>query len=229
MAHDTTLPLEHPAAKAWRQLRATRVRSERIELVRNRARSTVYRLEGAGPAGAAVIAKRSRRAQALIERTLYEQVVPLLPMPSLAYYGFVDEAEGEFAWLFIGCAGDEPYMSTSSEHTALAARWLSLLHTVGGTVAAAALLPDRGPGYFHEHLASAQRNLVLHLDNPVFSAEDRAVLEAVIGQCEALACHWSEVEQQCKALPTTLVHGDFAPKNMRVRNGQAGLVLDLFD
>src|SRR5690349_876193 len=138
------MALEDLAATAWSQLHLTRVGAERIEVLKKRPRSTVYRLDGAGPGGVAVIAKRSRRLQAVTERILYEQVLRALPVPSLAYYGFVDEPGGEFAWLFIGCAGGRPYSAAVQEHTTLAARWLSLLHTAGAAIAAATRLPDRG-------------------------------------------------------------------------------------
>ena len=223
------MAIEDLAATAWSQLQLTRIGAERIQVLKKGSRSTVYRLEGAGPGGVPVIAKRSRRAQALIERVLYEQVLRALPMASLAYYGFVDEPIGEFAWLFIGCADGQPYSAAIREHTELAARWLSLLHTAGAAMAIAARLPDRGPGYYREHLASAQRNLRLHLGNPAFTDADVAVLETILKQCEVLACHWGEVERQCEEVPRTLVHGDFAPKNMRVRSEHADCVLEPFD
>jgi hypothetical protein len=221
--------LEHPAARAWSQVQPTRISIAHIQLVRKRARSTVYRLEGAGPNGVSVIAKRSRRAHARIERILYQHVIPLLPMPSLTYYGFFDETDGDFAWLFIGCSEGEPFATTSPEHRALAARWLSLLHSAGASLAAVGLLPERGPGYFYTHLVSAQRNLAVHYNNAALSPCDRGVLAAVLGQCEALARHWKDVELKSTALPMTLVHGDFAPKNMRVRNDRKEMVLEPYD
>ena len=217
------------AAMAWSQLQLTQIGSERIQVLQKRPRSTVYRLDGAGPGGVPVIAKRCGRAQAHVERILYEQVLRALPMPSLAYYGFIDEPTGDFAWLFIGCAGGQPYRVSLPEHTALAARWLAVLHRTGGAMDLAGALPDRGPTYYREHLAAARLNLQLHLHNPVFTDADVAVLVDILKQCEALADHWREVERQCEAMPRTLVHGDFAAKNMRVRNGPADLVLEPFD
>src|SRR5437667_10889995 len=63
----------HPAVRAWGQLHPD---SEplRIEPLRVGRRRKVYRLQGAGPDGSAVIAKRSRKADALIERTVYEEI-----------------------------------------------------------------------------------------------------------------------------------------------------------
>src|SRR2546422_4429161 len=47
--------------------------------------SDLYRIVGAGWDGTAVIAKRSRKADALIERTVYEEIFPRLTVPSLRY------------------------------------------------------------------------------------------------------------------------------------------------
>src|SRR4051794_21792084 len=86
---------EQPAVKAWRALRPGRGDPERVDLLRGRHtkawKRTVYRLAGAGPGGAAVIAKRCRTEVAVLERTIYEEVLPHLPAPALRYYGFVEE------------------------------------------------------------------------------------------------------------------------------------------
>jgi hypothetical protein len=44
-----------------------------------------------------------------------------------------------------------------------------------------------------------------------------------------VAAHGSEVERVCERAPRTLIHGDFAPKNMRVRSGPEGIALLPFD
>src|SRR5947208_11232788 len=101
--------LEHPAARAWRELRPGRDTPGRIETLHGRQskawKRTVYRLAGVGPAGSAVIAKRCLAAQAAPERTLYEEVLPHLPVPVLRYYGFLGEPDGHFCWLFLEDAG----------------------------------------------------------------------------------------------------------------------------
>ena len=55
------------------------------------------------------------------------------------------------------------------------------------------------------------------------------MLKTVVGQCEVVGSHWSHIEQWCARLPRTLIHGDFAPKNMRVRNERAPIALLPFD
>src|SRR5204862_282300 len=73
--------LAHPAVQAWRQLHPDRVVPDRITPAKfkpNKPRPnlTVYRLEGIGADGAAVIAKRCTREGGRIERIVYERVLP---------------------------------------------------------------------------------------------------------------------------------------------------------
>jgi hypothetical protein len=78
--------LEFPAIKAWRELRPEPVQPEKIEILSGRketARKRAYRLAGVGPEGSAVIAKWRRRAKALIEHAVYEEVLRYLPIPTM--------------------------------------------------------------------------------------------------------------------------------------------------
>src|SRR5207245_2602292 len=79
--------LEHPAVKAWSARQPARVEPESIHVLRE-GRHTgldVYRLTGVGPGGSTVIAKRCPTAS--IERTVYEEVIPHLPITVPRYYG----------------------------------------------------------------------------------------------------------------------------------------------
>jgi hypothetical protein len=224
--------LEHPAVKAWSELGPERAEPERIEILREgrkkKWKSTVYRLEGVGPAGSAVIAKRCRQATAVVERTIYEEILPHLPLTVLRYYGFVEQ-DGQFCWLFIEDAGDMKYSPLIAEHRAVAAQWLGLMHTSASRLAAEAHLPDRGPGHYLESLQSARDTILQNLVNPNLTSDDVAVLESIVSQCEVMESHWSQVERFCEGMPRTLVHGDFVGKNVRVRIRQADIVLLPFD
>src|SRR5262245_34974607 len=220
---------EHPAAKAWARLQPEWGEPTGIGRLQKKAKGQVYRLEGAGPGGSAVIAKRSSPERIRGERAVYEQVLPDLPVPTLRYLGSVEEPGGTGAWLFLEDAGAEAYSPLREGHRALAGRWLGLLHTSAARLAAAARLPDRGPGYYLGHLRSARATILGNLTNPALSAADVAVLEAVVRQGDVAAAHWGQVEKLCAGAPRTLIHGDFAPKNMRVRTGPAGTVLLPFD
>ncbi|MEW6232845.1 MAG: phosphotransferase [Chloroflexota bacterium] len=221
--------LAHPAVKAWRRLLPERVEPESVEILREKKKSAIYCLEGVGLAGSAVIAKRCRQADAVIEQTIYEEILPHLPITVVHYYGLVGEPDSQFCWLFLEDAGGESYSPHIEEHRALAAQWLGHLHTSAAYVTAADCLADRGPGHYLEHLQSGRAKILRNLTNPELKADGRVVLENIISQCDFLESRWQRVEEFCAALPRTLVHGDFTGKNLRVRTGQAGVALLAFD
>jgi hypothetical protein len=177
--------------------------------------------------GAAVIAKRCPAAPARVERTFYEDILPRLPVPTLRYYGFVEEPGSGFCWFFLEDAGGGPYSPLLAEHRALAGRWLGLLHA--SCVAPVACLPDRGPAHYLGHLRSAGEAVRKRLAGPPLPAADVRVLGSIVSGCEVLEARWGQVEKLCDGLPRTCVHGDFKVKSLRVRSGRAGPALLAFD
>src|SRR5919197_354394 len=151
--------LEQAAARAWGKLRTGWPRPKMIEVLHGLRKTgwkrVVCRLAGAGPAGEAVIAKRCAAAQAAREYTIYVELLPHLPVPTLHHYGCVEDADEWFRWLFLEDAGEELYDPQSETHRVLAARWLGSLHTTAARLALLSSLPYRGPGHYREHLRSA--------------------------------------------------------------------------
>jgi len=220
---------EHPAVKAWSELQPDRVEPEWIETLREGKTSSLYRLEGVGMGGSAVIAKRSRRGTLPVEHKMYTEVLPHFPMPSLRCYGFFEKPDDKFCWLFLEDAGGEQYSPHIEAHQALTARWLGTLHT---TIAPAGLdiqLPDRGPNYYLEHLQLAGGAIQQQLGNPTFHLDYQAVLESIASQLHFLENRWSLVEDFCNSMPRTIVHGDLVAKNVRIRMSATGITLLPFD
>jgi ABC-type multidrug transport system fused ATPase/permease subunit len=221
--------MSHPAVHAWRQLYPGS-EPHRITPLRVSLRKTmVYRLQGAGPDGSIVIAKRSRKKDALIERTVYEDILPRLTIPSLRYYGFFEDADAEHCWLFLEDVAGAEYSGLLAEDRARAARWLGLLHTSAAEVAAKTRLPDGGPGRYRKLLWSAHESIREHLDNPVLGPDDVRVLEEVLARLTELDAQWHRLEELCDGLRPTLVHGDFNGKNLRLRTASAGTTVLVFD
>jgi Phosphotransferase enzyme family len=219
---------DHPAAEAWGRLAPDGGRrpNRMFVLKPEKKRSAVYRLEGAARDGSAVVAKRGRTARVAIELRIYREVLPRLPAATLRCYGSVDDERPGFSWLFLEDAGEQRFSSGDGEHRALAARWLGLLHTsIAERPAWQARLPGREVGYYRTIVSLARDAVGDSLANPAFTSADVATLEAILRSCDLLESRWSEVEGTCRALPHTLVHGDFGPKNVRVRRGSEGLEL----
>jgi aminoglycoside phosphotransferase (APT) family kinase protein len=195
------------------------------------SRSTsVYRLHGAGrPGRSPVIAKHCAADVAAVECEVYESVLPRLPLRPLAYYESVAADDGRSHWLFTADAGDRKYSAARPAHRARAAEWLAQLHLSGQRLPAAALLPDRGPSYFLGHLHAAHSSLSRHCGNRALSGADAVVLRTLLSQCDRLESRWDEVERVCGRIPSTLNHGDFASRNIRLGVGRDGDDLRVFD
>jgi ABC-type multidrug transport system ATPase subunit len=221
--------MSHPAVHAWRQLNP-HSEPHRIAPLRVFPRKTMaYRLEGAGPAGSTVVAKRSRKACALIERTVYEEILAGLTVPSLRYYGFLEDSDAEYCWIFLEEATGAEYSRLVAADRVQAARWLGLLHTSAAEAASKAGLPDGGPGRYREFLRAALEPIREHLDNPVLGPDDVEVLEEVLARLTELDTHWNRMEEMCDGAPPTLVHGDFNGKNLRMRPDGTGAAIIVFD
>jgi ATP-binding cassette, subfamily B, bacterial len=230
--------LAHPAVQAWRELNPDGVVPDRITPAKfkpNKPRPNlaVYRLEGVGADGAAVIAKRCTPGGGQIERTVYERILPHVPLPGPRYYGTVpgspEDSVEDGCWLFIGEIQGEKYDRLSPDHRAAAARWLGILHTEARSAADHAGLPDAGPARYRTQMR-ATRDLILdHVDNPAFSAEDVAFLYVLVARFDELDDEWDRLAHACTGLPPTLIHGDFNGKNLRMQASPQGLRVGAFD
>src|SRR5262249_31193900 len=160
-------------------------------ILKETEKSGVYRLDGVGPVGPAIIAKQCLQKTAVVERTIYERVLPHLPLPRLNYYGFVEEPGGDFGWLFMENAGHKKYSPRLKKHRQIAGRWLALLHTSAVLLGTVPPLPERGPNHYREHLRSARDALRACVGDPALTTEDLSVLEDILAHCDFLEGRWS--------------------------------------
>jgi aminoglycoside phosphotransferase (APT) family kinase protein len=214
----------HPALVAWRAFQPQRERALRIEVLREHGVTGVYRLVGAGAESGTVIAKRLPSAKAAPERTMYERVLPHLPVTSPRYHGtLAGEGSAAATWLFLEDVGGQRYSDTDPDHLALTARWVARMHESASTLAAARHLPDGGPGRYHQHLIAAAEKVARRLSGPDLASEDVTLLHRVADRVGGVLAHWSEVEELSAGLPATVVHGDFRPKNVYLRPAGSGI------
>jgi ATP-binding cassette subfamily B protein len=219
-------PVGHPAVEAWRMVATARNLVERVDCLRSGKKRQIYRLTLADGV-TSVIAKRSSSDTVLLERTLYESVLPQLPSAALGYFGFVPDADEQFAWLFLEDAGDA--RCSLAEHGGLVARWLGTLHGAAAESELPHSLPQHTPGRYLEHLRGGRKAILDNLGNPKLAADDRATLRALVSACELIESNWAGVESICTSLPRTLVHGDLAPRNLRIRPDEGGPAIVAFD
>jgi len=220
----------HPAVQAWITLQSDHSAPTRITVLKNNRKSAVYRLHGVGPSNSAVIAKRADRDTGTIERLIYEEILPHLPVSTPRFFGHVDETESAFCWLFLEDAGRAQYSVDERNHRALAAKWLGVMHTSASIhVALGGRLPSRGPEHYFDRLRGARETVLGNLDNSLLNADGREVLEGILSQFEHLESRWPQVVESCSSMPSTLVHGDLGTKNVRFRRSKGGLTFLPFD
>ena len=221
--------VEHPAVRAWSELRPARVVPEAIEILKSRNESKVYWLSGVGPRGSNVVAKWCPRANGWAERTIYQEVLPHLPFVALRYYGLLEDQDAPFCWVFIEDAAGVPYSPETEAHRVRAAEWLGVMHTSAPEAIAKRGLPDRGPDRYLGCLRSARERIRRNLGNPALNHDDRTVLNSIVCQCGVLEQCWRRVEECCARMPRTFVHGDFNGSNLHLRTTAAGIALLPFD
>src|SRR5215472_1762797 len=220
---------DHPALRAWVEIAGTGIGAVEVKVLKHRSASQVCRLNGLGPEGANVIAKRSPKPKALAEYRIYQQVLPHVLLTSLRHYGLVEEKGTPFCWSFIEDAAGDPYSPEAQEHAAEASACLAVLHTSARGVAQDLALPDRGPLYYLHCLRSGRDRLRQTLKSARLSQEDRTVLAALATQCDTVEARWGWIEDLCSGAPATFVHADLYAANIHVRTFPGGITVVPFD
>jgi len=195
------------AAAAWETLGGAS--PDRVEILKQDRGTLVCRLH---VEDGTVIAKRSPRATATVERIVYEQCLGDRGLAVLRYYGAVEEAER--CWLFVEEATGVRFHADKPLHRVAVSRWLATLHgsLCGWTRPSG--LPSRGPDHYRRMLESIR---------------ETADLQMLAAQCDRLSACWPELEAACAGARETLVHGDLVAHNACLREGPSGLELLPFD
>ncbi len=218
----------HPAVAAWRAIDRGNRLPQAVQVLQQHKKSDVFCLQQALPSGAGVIAKRGTRDTARLERTMYEEVLPTLPISALRYYGYLEAGDGA-VWIFIEDAGGLKFSAAEEAHRILAAHWLGALHSSAGRTSALEILPRRDPSSCLEMLRAGRANIRKSFINPAMSTTYVDELEEVVALLDRLEAHWPVLEASCRTFPSTLVHGDWRPKNVRVRQTEQGTRLYVMD
>jgi hypothetical protein len=220
---------QHPATLAWKQAGINDTQTPQvIEVLQKQRKSEIYRLQKGIGSGEPIIAKRCVTKTGKFERVIYEEILPLLSVSQLHYYGSFQEND-TYIWLFLEDAGKFSFSPWDESHRALAAHWLGGVHRFASQTSAAALLPERGPSHYFELMQRAREKIAKNLENPGLLPAQIEVLKRVLTQMDALESNWQELLKFCEGIPATLAHGDFRPKNVHVKQSQTGDVLYALD
>jgi len=219
---------QHPALLAWRQIDGGKYAPQIIEVLKQHKKSEIYRLLEGTPGGWSIIAKRCLSETGKLERLIYEEILPSLPISQLRYYGCLEETESDM-WIFLEDAGQQSFSPNDESHRLLAAHWLGVMHRSARQTSASQKLPPRGPAFYLELMRGGRENIVQNLANPALTPEYIEVLNAILTQMDALESNWEKLSKYCQDFPQTLVHADLQPKNIRIKQGAAGNALYVMD
>jgi len=220
---------QHPATLAWKQIQENATSTpQAIEVLQKQRKSEIYRLLKGIPSGESIIAKRCVTKTGKFERVIYEEILPLLPVSQLQYYGSFQENDS-YMWLFLGDAGKFNFSVADESHRILAAHWLGGLHRFAPHTNATDILPERGPSHYFELMQRAHEKIVKILESPTLRSAHIEVLKRVLTQMDALESNWQDLLKFCAGIPATLAHGDFRPKNVHVKQSPTGDVLYAMD
>jgi phosphotransferase family enzyme len=218
--------LAHPAARAWLASGGL-PKVDRIESLRRGRHCRVDRLVIQEADGRSVIAKWQDRPFAF-EKRVQQEILPSVGLPSLDVYGEWTDPDEDSFWLFFEDAGDECFQPSDDDRR-IVARWLAALHNWTWPPSDAGVLPDRGPVGYLEHLRSTHRTMSAYIGEARLAGRSRTALADLLHQLDALESAWPDIESRCGAAPRTLVHGDLADKNARIRERPASRDLLVFD
>jgi thiamine kinase-like enzyme len=211
---------QHPAALAWKQLSSAST-PEVIEVLQKQRKSEIYRLLAGTPGEEPIIAKRCVTPTGKLEKVIYEEILPLLPVSRLHYYGSFQENDS-YMWLFLADAGKTLFSAEDQSHRVLGAYWLGTLHRFAQQTRVAELLPERGIEHYLELMHRAREIIVKNLTNPMMTPAYIDILKKVLNQLDTLESTWSNILKVCEDIPWTLAHGDFRPKNVHIKQTPTG-------
>jgi hypothetical protein len=219
----------HAATYAWLHAGGTGIPRaiERIGEAGER-KSSVYRLHGLRPDNRPVVAKHMRRRTAEVEIVVYEEILNGTTLPALELFAFMHESETR-SWLFLEDAGDQRYRRSDPGHRRLAANYLATLHTELIGRPHAANLPACGAARYLELLERAKRSFEEAVRSGVAGERHIEQIRPSVDLLDQVTSVWDEIEPLCEGLPCSLVHGDFIPKNLRIRQTNSSPELVAFD
>src|SRR5205814_9582882 len=93
---------EHPAFRAWARVHGSQAALTKIEVLKQtKSKTMVCWLSGTGKEMENVIAKRSFRHYIGVERIIYAEIIPSMPVTTIRYYGSTENDDLNYEWLFI--------------------------------------------------------------------------------------------------------------------------------
>ena len=203
----------HPAVEALGRVRNGVAPEGPVDLLWSEGKSSIYRIS---QPECSIIAKHCLAHVAQRERQCYEEILPLLPVRSLEYYGYAED-DGAHGWIFTEDSGGRSYSDQNGSHRRRAAQWFAAMHSA--TSMKRWTLADRTPAGYLAQLRAARANVLASQNNRVLPDCDKPFLLDLVRKLDRVEARWDRVQSACDAAPYSFVHADLQPKNLHVRPG----------
>jgi hypothetical protein len=213
MTHDRSYDNEPAVIRAWRRLDNGLQPTSNVSVLQDKPKASVYAFNLL-PDQTPVVAKRASIEQTRVEQLLYEHILPSTGVPALACYGVVvDETCG---WLFVERGTGGSYNASDAGHRKITGSWLGAFHTAAFAVGQNWILPVRSAQSYFDALVEVSTRLEDACSRHVDAQLGFRFLEDGARLLDRLQLGWIRVESIISALPNTVIHGDFASKNIVV-------------
>ena len=194
----------------------------------DRSKTLVLRLQVSQGDPRTIIAKRTTQSTAESEAWVYRNLLPMLGLNGPNFYGVFPEPDSESAWLFLEDGGDSPVSEDDDAACGSLSTWLARLHVLSSSLDHPSHLPMKGA-----------RQATIKLDKILVRGEEllgsvhsqdavRGTIVKLLDDLTVLGDRFSRIATQLDSFPRSIVHGDFASKNLRFVPGQQDRIL-VFD
>ena len=201
--------------------------SSLIECIEVSKKSAVYRVWRGGT-HSPVIVKRCATGLGVVERFMYDELLPTIGVEHLELYETTTDQNGAI-WLVMEDAGiRRPDLATVT-HRRLLTEWVGRLHAATRHISRPLVLPDRGLSYFRARLMQCTRELEMRCDQEGNDLDANATMQRAMESCRRLEFAWPHLTLACEPFASCVVHGDLATENLRIEVAPSGdrlLVLD---
>jgi aminoglycoside phosphotransferase (APT) family kinase protein len=214
------------AAALWAARGEHPIDPERAQVLKSSKKCTVLRIPAMDAHHPNVVVKIGRAVDVDAEIAFYERVAPCLPVEVPAMHFALRLDTGR--WVFMEDAGVDEYRRERPEHVRAMTSWLAAVHREASSTPATSM-PSRTATHYLDHMASARAAISVSLDEQELGVDDRRLLIEFRMLLDRVRVAWDEVVRVCDRGPITLVHGDLAAKNIRMRPSPGAprvLVLD---
>ena len=165
--------------------------------------------------GLRVVAKQCRPKTFQVELYVHRDLLPAIGLRNVRLLGHCDD--GASGWLFLEYANGAEYERNDRKHRRAAAVWLADLHAGARETRASEHLPPHDANRYLGHLYRAKAAIAGSTSDPRWDRDQRRALDAAFDLLDATEAIWSEISAVCAELPSTVVHGDFVSKHVRIR------------